>query len=131
MAQESPQIQRLILGLCAMMLLSVTLLGNPTALARPDRYRSYQESPLSPLATPLTSTTTTVTTHITAPLSVTAPLPGTATAPVTDASAELAADSVVASTVDLVNRGQISLLLVGAVLVGILLVVGLVIGRQR
>lgn len=53
---------------------------------------------------------------MTAPTMITATLPVTTPAP---------------APVELINRGQTSLLLVGAVLGGILVVVAIVLGRQR
>jgi len=73
----------------------------------------------------------TVTNPVSNPVISPVATPVTDTAPITAAIVEPGAVPVVAPTVDLVNRGQTSLLLVGAVLVGLLLVVGLVIGRQR
>jgi hypothetical protein len=115
------------LGLSATVVLLVTFLGNPAALAGPDQRRTYQESPLSPVATPFTSTVTSTGTLTGVPATiVTDSLPVTTSAPVVVSTVEQAIP-----TVALVNQGQTSLLLVGAVLVGILLVIGLVIWRQR
>ena len=135
------------------MLLFVTLFGQPTALARYEQRHSYQESPLSPVATPITaslpaSLTATLSPTETASLTATAstspttaftsPLaaPATTTLPtVITAPAEMTTTLPVATTpvptADLVNHGQTSLLLVGAVLGGILVVIAVVLGRQR
>ncbi|MEZ4728010.1 MAG: hypothetical protein R3E79_12845 [Caldilineaceae bacterium] len=142
--QKSYGRQRLLMGLCAVALLAIIYFGSATAWARPDYRPTYQESPFSPIATPVTSTITmtaplpvTVTSPVSIPVispvatPVTAPLVVTDTVPVTDAINEPPAAPVVVPTVELVNQGQTSLLLVGAILVGFLLVVGLVIGRQR
>lgn len=108
-----------MLGLCALILLSFVFWDNGAALARPDQRRTYQESPLSPVATPLPSSLT-ITDSL--PVTTSSPLIKPIVAPTALATA---------ATVTLVNRGQTSLLLVGAVLVGLLLVIGLVIGRRR
>lgn len=117
--RQPHQLQRCILGLCAISLLLVTFLGHSTVLARPNQRPTYQESPLSPVATPITAT-------ITVTITATDSLPVTTTAPLLEPTAALPVP-----TVALVNQGQTSLLLVGAVLVGILVVIGLVIWRQR
>ena len=134
-------------------LLFVTLLGQPVALARYEQRRSYQESPLSPLATPITASlpasltatfaptetavltataSTSVTTAFTSPLA--APATTTLT-PVMTTPVEVATTLPVATTpaptADLINQGQTSLLLVGAVLGGILVVIAVVLGRHR
>jgi len=136
--QKSHGRQRLLIGLCGVALLSIIYVGNATAWARQEYRPIYQQSPLSPVATPVTSTITmtaplpvTVTNPVSNPVISPVATPVTDTAPITAAIVEPGAVPVVAPTVDLVNRGQTSLLLVGAVLVGLLLVVGLVIGRQR
>jgi hypothetical protein len=143
-------IQRCTLVLCAFVLMLVTGWGNGPALAR------YEERPaaqVSPLGAPITVTTsTTITGSPNAPTSPLAPevitevtagitsgvtvaitsvlttATTTATIPITNAAPVVEAPP---PTVALVNRGQISLYLVGAVLAGLLLLVVVVIGRQR
>ena len=142
-------VQRTILTLCALVLLLVTLWGNLPVFARYQERRAYQVSPLqtpvtvttnaiitgslnaptSPLTTEVTAEVTTgVTTGVTVAItSVITTAISTATTPITNAAPVLEAPP----RVDLVNRGQTSLWLVGAVLVGLLVLVGVVIRRQR
>jgi|GEM_PF-7107536 len=102
------QLQGYMLLLCGMAVVWVTLWGSMAALAHPAQHARYQESPLSPLVSPLTTTAIlTETIVVTSP-----PVQPTAAAPV------------------LVNLGQTSLFLVGAVLVGLLVVIILVIWRR-
>lgn len=145
-------IQRVSLTVSTLILLFVTLLGQPAALARYEQRRSYQESPLSPVATPLSSSlpasltvtvvtdtavltataSTSVTTAFTSPLAApsTATLTTVMTAPVEETTI-LPVATTPMPTADLINQGQTSLLLVAAVLGGILVVIAVVLGRQR
>jgi len=149
-AQEQPlRLRRALLWLCLSSLLLVALFAHSTAWGRYEERRVYQESPLSPPTSPLTTTL-----PVTAPLSITAPittapaievtpvvvtLPVTASLPVTvneviTAPVEEPTPTAVAqptTTAELVNHGQVSLLLVGAVLASILVVIAVVIGRRQ
>lgn len=150
--RRTVQIQRTILMVSTLSLLFVALLGQPAAFARYEQRRSYQESPLSPLATPITASlpasltatlapteaaVLTATASITATTAFTSPLAAPATttlttvmtAPVEVTTLPIA--TTPAPTADLINQGQTSLLLVGAVLGGILVVIAVVLGRQR
>jgi hypothetical protein len=147
-------IQRCTLVLCALVLVLVITWGNAwengPVLAR---YEQRPAAQVSPLGVPITMTTSnTITDALNAPISplgpeviteVTAGITSgvtvaitsvlttattTATIPITNAAPVVEAPP---PTVDLVNRGQISLYLVGAVLTGLLLLVVVVIGRQR
>lgn len=165
--QWSPsQQRRLLLWLCLATLLSITIFPHDTAFGHYAQRRAYQESPLSPLATPLTATVTTtlpateslstpLTTSLTTPLTmpasvvvsvpltvpVTAPVTGQVTSPLTVPAPAVATTSVpptataaleiAAPTATLVNHGQVSLLLVGAVLASLVVVIAVVIGRRR
>ena len=128
-----------VLWLCAVVLWGITLLNHGAALASYEQRRTYQESPLSPLATPLTSTlplslpaAVTVPVTIVTPSVVTIPMTSPLTVTVTEAvPAPVTATAPPVATVDLVNPGQISLLLVGAVLGGILVAIAVVLGRHR
>lgn len=127
-----------------------------TAWGRYEQRRAYQESPLSPLATPLTATLTTtlpvtqsllmtvpVTVPVTVPMTETAPAPVTVqiTSPLTVTVTEVVPTPVVqtppttverpVATAALVDHGQVSLFLVGAVLASILVVIVVVLVRQR
>ena len=149
-------IQRISVMLCALVLLLVTLWGNVPAFARDEQRQTAQ---VSPLETPMTVTNSAIITgSLNAPTSpLTTEVSGEATVGVTtgvtaEATAGVTAGitSVIttaihtatlpttntapvlgAPTVDLVNRGQASLWLVGAVLVGLLVVIVVVIRRQR
>jgi len=144
--RSNGSIQRCALVLCTFVLLLVTGWGNLPAFAHYEQRHAYQ---VSPLATPVTATTSAIITgSLNAP---TSPLPSEATAEVTTGvtvaitSVTTTAISTVTTpitnaapvveapppTAELVNRGQISLFLVGAVLVGLLVLVVVVIGRQR
>lgn len=151
--RQLPQIQRGILTLCTLILLLVTLFGQPAAFARYEQRRTYQESPLSPVATPISaslpaSLTTTLSATLTSPLTVTTPATVTtvftsplAAPPTTTLTTVITAPTTVATTVPVVatpaptatllNQGQISLVLVGAVLGGLLVVIAVVLSRQR
>ena len=151
--RRTVQIQRTILMVSTLSLLFVALLGQPAAFARYEQRRSYQESPLSPLATPITASlpasqtitlaptetaVLTATASITTTTAFTSPLAAPATTTLTTvmtAPVEVATTLPVATTpaptADLINQGQTSLLLVGAVLGGILVVIAVVLGRQR
>lgn len=128
-----------VLWLCAVVLWGTTLLSHGAALASYEQRRPYQESPLSPLATPLTSTlplslpaAVTVPVTIVTPSVVTVPMTSPLAVTVTEAvTAPVTVTETPVATVDLVNPGQISLLLVGAVLGGILVVIAVVLGRHR
>jgi hypothetical protein len=134
MLQQPQAGRRATLTLCAVLLLFVAWLANARVLARYEEHRLlYQESPLSPLETPVTSAvpstivsplTTTLTVDVTPTITeeTVVILPATSTVAVVEAPAP---------TAELVNRGQTSLLLVGAVLAGALIVTVLVIGRER
>lgn len=150
--RRTVQIQRTILMVSTLSLLFVALLGQPAAFARYEQRPSYQESPLSPLATPITASlpasltatlaptetaVLTATASITATTAFTSPLAAPATttlttimtAPVEVTTLPIA--TTPAPTANLINQGQTSLLLVGAVLGGILVVIAVVLGRQR
>jgi len=105
------QLQGYTLLLCGTLVVWVTLWGSMIALARPAQYARLQVSPLSLLVSPITVT-------VTNPVTVTIV-----------ATPTLAASTI--ATVTLVNRGQTSVFLVGAVLVGLLVVIILVIWRRR
>lgn len=151
--RHTGQLQRISLTVSTFMLLFVTLLGQPTALARYEERRSYQESPLSPVATPITASlpasltatlsptetagltataSTSPTTAFTSPLAAppTTTLTTVMTTPV-EVTTTLPVATTPAPTANLINQGQTSLLLVGAVLGGILVVIAVVLGRQR
>jgi hypothetical protein len=142
------QRRRALLWLCLVALLSVTIVAHNTASGRYEAHWSYQESPLSPLATPLTATQSqALTTPLTAATSVevsaplTLPLTGQVTSPLTVPVTEVAVTAVPEATATavatpvtttaVVNQGQISLLLVGAVLASILVVIVVVLSRRR
>lgn len=150
------QQRRVLLWVCLFVLLAITIFPQEIVWGRYEQRQAYQESPLSPLTAPLTTTLpTTQSLSITAPL--TTPLTGTAsgmvtvpitvpatvqaaspltvpaveiiTAPVTQTTPAMVETG--ATTTVLVNDGQVSLLLVGAVLVSILVVIAVVISRRR
>ena len=120
------------------------LFTHSTAFGRYEERRSYQESPLSPLATPLTTTlsvtaaaaspvntavgvTTVLTSAITSPLFVTTT--EVITAPVAEPTPTESEPPVAASVIG--NQGQVSLLLVGAVLASIVVAIVVVLSRRQ
>lgn len=151
-ARRAVPIQRTIFTVSTLILLFVILLGQPAAFAGYEQRRSYQESPLSPVATPITASlpasltatlvtdtvvltatvSTSATTAFTSPLAAppTTTLTTVMTAPV-EVTTTLPIATTPAPTANLINQGQTSLLLVGAVLGGILVVIVVVLGRHR
>lgn len=150
--RQPRQIQRVILMFGVLLVLLIAFFGQSSAFARYEQRRTYQESPLSPVATPINSalpagitvtlpstltslltatTSPTVTTALTSPLATPAiPLTTVVTTPPTVAASEPVTPTP-APTADLINQGQTSLLLVGAVLGGLLVVIAVVLSRQR
>ena len=156
--QPPTQGRRALLGVCLAALIGVMLFTHSTAFGRYEARRSYQESPLSPLATPLTATlsvtapvtaaavspvntavgvTAVLTSAITSPLLVTTT--EVITAPVAEPTPTVSEPPVATPTVaeplvatpDVGNQGQVSLFLVGAVLASIVVVIVVVLSRRQ
>ena len=142
--QQPTQGRRVLLWFCLVALIGVTLFTHSTAFGRYEARRSYQESPLSPLATPLTATlsvtaaavspvntavgvTAVLTSAITSPLLVT--ITEVITAPVAEPTPTVVEPLV--ATPGVGNQGQVSLLLVGAVLASIVVAIVVVLSRRQ
>ena len=150
--QQPTQGRRVLLWFCLVALIGVMLFTHSTAFGRYEARRSYQESPLSPLATPLTATLS-VTAPVTAPVTaaavspvntavgVTAVLTSAITSPLLVTITEVITAPVAEPTPTVVeplvatpgvgNQGQVSLLLVGAVLASIVVAIVVVLSRRQ
>jgi hypothetical protein len=147
-SQQPTQGRRVLLWFCLVALIGVMLFTHSTAFGRYEARRSYQESPLSPLATPLTATlsvTAPVTAAAVSPVNtavgvtavltsaITSPLLVTTTEVITAPAAQPAPTVVepLVATPGVGNQGQVSLLLVGGVLASILVVIVVVLSRRQ
>ena len=142
--QQPTQGRRVLLWFCLVALIGVTLFTHSTAFGRYEARRSYQESPLSPLATPLTATlsvTAAAVSPVNTAVGVTAVLTSAITSPLLVTTTEVITAPVAEPTPTVVeplvatpgvgNQGQVSLLLVGAVLASIVVAIVVVLSRRQ
>ena len=142
--QQPTQGRRVLLWFYLVALIGVMLFTHSTAFGRYEARRSYQESPLSPLATPLTATlsvTAAAVSPVNTAVGVTAVLTSAITSPLLVTTTEVITAPVAEPTPTVVeplvatpgvgNQGQVSLLLVGAVLASIVVAIVVVLSRRQ